>query len=228
MKKWKQHLTKRDKAVIKFVARYKAVTLDMVATRFFEGQTEKNAGRVIKRLVDRGLLRRVPYFPPRSYVAPTGRGIRTIGFPDFPPRPLTEQSLPVALAVAWYCVQENVERFTNKEFQATFPELWRSALKSSSYYVRETDTGRRLGLFVIDRGGAARRIKGKIKRLVRQRESIPEFMDLIRARRFRVTVLTGMESQKEAIRKQLGRDSFRRVEVETAFIAELGELLTAR
>jgi hypothetical protein len=221
-------LSERDHLILEFAARYRAITADMVEERYFQGSaTRVNAARVLRRLVGRGLLRKVLYFPPRSYFAPTARGNRAIGSPDFPPRPLTEQSLPAALAIAWYCVHAKVEQFTDREFRETHPELWRPALKSSSYY-RKHDADRLvLGFFLIDRGGAPRRIKRKIRRIVAQRRSIPEFSDLIRARRFRVTVLSGLESQKAAVRKQLGCNSYRRVHVETAFVRELGELLTS-
>lgn len=222
------YLTKRDRRILRFAARYRGITPDMVAERYFEGvASHKNVARVLRRLTKRGLLRKVVFFSPRCYFAPTARGNRVIGWPDFPPRLLTEQSLPAALAIAWYCVHTNVDRLTNREFQQKFPYLWRPALKSSSYYTKRTPAGVKLGLLLVDRGGAARRIKGKIRRIVSQRESIPAFTKLIRAHRFRVTVLTGLESQQAAIRRQLGRDSYRRVEVEVVLVPELGELLTS-
>ena len=228
MKKWQRHLTERDREILRFAGRYRAFTRDMVHERFFEGQGRANAVRVLTRLVRRGLLRRVPFDPPRNYFVPTARGNRTIGFSDFPPRLLTEQSLPVAMAIAWYCVHAKVERFTNREFRETHPELWCPALKSSCYYRKDTAEGRKLGLFLIDRGGTPRRIKGKIGRFVWQRKAIPGFADLIRSRRFQITVLTGLASQQDAIARKLGGKSYRRVKVQTACIEELGELLTYR
>jgi hypothetical protein len=83
-------------------------------------------------------------------------------------------------------------------------------------------------MFLVDRGGTARRIKGKIRRLITQRASLPAFSSLIEAHRFRVTVLTGLAAQQQNIRRQLGRQSFRNVEIDVVLVPELGELLTMR
>jgi hypothetical protein len=81
-------------------------------------------------------------------------------------------------------------------------------------------------MFLVDRGGTARRIKGKIRRLITQRTSLPAFVSLIEAGRFRITVLTGLQAQQENIRRQLPRMRYRNVEVEVALVGELGEMLT--
>jgi hypothetical protein len=136
--------------------------------------------------------------------------------------------LPPALAIAAYCVREGVARLTDREFRELYPELWRPGLRSSSYYLIDTPDGLKLGMFLIDRGGTPRRIKGKIRRVITQRISLPAFVSLMEARRFRLTLLTGLVSQQDNFRRQLGRLPFPEVEVEVALVPELGELLSAR
>lgn len=149
-----------------------------------------------------------------------------VGAPDRKPRPLTEQSFPVALAIASHCVQEGLRRLTDREFRQRFPELWRPGLRSSIYCLHGEGEGLRLGMFIVDRGGTARRIKGKLRRLLRQRETLPAFAGLIKSGRLRVTVLTGLPAQADNVRRQLGRGLYHHVVVEVAVVPDLGEWMT--
>jgi hypothetical protein len=229
MGKTKGALSKRDRRVLFFVDRYRLGTSELFSQVFSTGVNPgTNVGRAVRKLVRRGLLRQTEYAPGRSYVVLTRRACRAIGAPDRAPRPLTEQSLPVAMAIALHCVRTGLVRFKDREFRQRYPELWRPGLRSSAYYLVETPEGLKLGMFLVDRGGTARRIKGKIRRLITQRASLPAFVSLIEARRFRVTVLTGSPDQQRNIRRQLGRRWFRGVEVEVALVPELGELLTVQ
>ena len=229
MGKIEQTLTNRDRRMLDFVDRYRLATNDLFRRVFFAGPNRgTTVARVVRKLVRRGLLRMVEYATGQSYVVLTRRGCRAIGAPDRAPRPLTEQSLPVALAIAAHCVRAGLVRFKDREFRERYPELWRPGLRSSSYFLFDTPQGLQLGMFLVDRGGTARRIKGKIRRLITQRDPLPAFGSLIEASRFRVTVLTGLPAQKQNIRRHLGRLRFRKVEVEVALVPELGELLTMR
>ena len=229
MGKHKVYLTQRDRRMLRFVDRYRLATDELFAAVLFDGPHRMtNVARVTRKLVRRGWLRRVKYASGRSYLVLTRRGCRTIGAPDRVPRPLTEHSLPVVLGIATYCVRAGLTRFTDREFRKRYPELWRPGLRSSSYFLVDTPQGLKLGMFLVDRGGTARRLKGKIRRLVTQRKSLPAFASLMKAGRFRVTVLTGLPAQQQNIRRQVARLSFRGVEVEVGLVPDLGELLTTR
>ena len=229
MGKIKQYLTKRDRRLLDFVHRYRLATNGLFGRMFFPGPNhEATVARVIRKLVRRGFLRKVEYTACQSYVVLTRRGCRAIGAADRTPWPFTEQSLPVVLAIAAYCVRTGLVRFTDREFRQRYPELWRPGLRSSSYFLIDTPQGLNLGTFLVDHGGTARRIKGKIRRLITQRASLPAFVSLIQARRFRVTILTGLPTEQQNIRRQLGRQSFRNVESDVVLVPELGELLTMR
>ncbi len=233
MAKRKHYLTKRDRQVLLFVARYRAATEDMLRRVFFHQSPRRTHAartvrRLVRRLVRQRLLRQVPLGLGQRYVVLTRRGCRAIKAPDRAPRPLTEQSLPVVLAIAWFCIRTGITRFTDQEFRQRYSELWKAGLRSSAYYLRETPQGLKLGMFLVDRGGTPRRLKGKIRRLITQRALLPAFAALIEAKRFYVTVLTGLPAQQQNLRRQLKRRFFRRVEVEVVLIPELGELLTLR
>lgn len=224
-----EYLTNRDRRILAFVDRYRVGTNRLFASALLGGPDEEdNAGRTVRKLVRRGLLQKVNTTPNESYVVLTRRGCRVISVPDRTPRPLTEQSLPVVLAIASFCVRARLTRLTDREFRRKFPELWRPGLRSSIYYLLETTDGMNLAMFLVDRGGTARRINAKIRRLVAQRASLPAFESLIGAGRFRVTVLTGLPASKQNIRRRFRRLKYDRVQVDVAVVPELGEWLTQR
>ena len=229
MAKRQSYVTHRDRNLLKFVARYRAAT-EAILRRALFGESAKRANvhRVVRRLVRQGLLQQVAIAPGQKYVVLAKRGYRVLNMSARRPRPLTEQSLPSVLAIAWFCVRTGVTRFTDLEFRQRYPELWKAGLRSSAYYLAQTPQGLKLGMFLVDRGGTPRRLKGKIRRLITQRASLPAFAALIAAKRFQITVLTGLPAQQRHLRRQLKRRFFKCVEVEIALILELGELLTLK
>jgi hypothetical protein len=212
MAKRRSYLTRRDRQLLQFVERYRAATEQMLRRAVFGPSSRRaNVHRVVRRLVRQGLLRSVPFGPGQRYVVLTRRGCRQLGASDRTPRPLTEQSLPALLAIAWFCVRSGVTRFTDREFRLRYPELWKPGLRSSAYYLTQTPQGLKLGMFLVDRGATSRRLKGKIRRLITQRASLPAFAALIEAKRFYVTVLTGVATQQQNLRRQLKRRFVKRV-----------------
>jgi hypothetical protein len=224
------YLTRRDRNLLAFVQRYRLATEAMLAEVFFPAGNDStpNVSRVLRRLRRQGLLRRVQYSTTQAYFVLTRRGCRALGTAPHLPRPLTEQSLPATAAIAWYCVRQQVTRFMSEEFRQRYPQLWRRGLPCSSYYLTKNDQGLVLGMFLIDRGGTPRRIKGKLRRIIAQRRNLPAYTSLIEAGRFRVTILTGLADQRQNIQRYLGRARFGRLEIDVALVPELGELLSGR
>lgn len=229
MKKFERYLTKRDRKIVDFVARYRVGTEAIFQRLYFlpEDHPEK-IRRVLRRLEKRGLLRKVTCGTSLEYFVVTRRGLRLLGLPPRTPRPLTEQSLPVLLAVASYCAEQNLRRLTNVEFCELYPELWRPGLRSSSYVLMEDGNGLKLAMLVVDRGGAARRIRSRVRRVISQRSGLPHFAALMRSGRFRIVVLTGLPQQQAKIDRQIKRESFSPVEVISALVSDLAEILTMR
>jgi hypothetical protein len=83
-------------------------------------------------------------------------------------------------------------------------------------------------MLIIDRGGAARRIRARVRRVIKQRSGLPNFVALMNARRFRIVVLTGLPEQQSKIDRQIERESFGPVEVLSALVPDLAEILTMR
>jgi hypothetical protein len=229
MKKHERHLTQRDREILDFVVRYRIGTCDLLRQHCFSpGTTSENVQRVLLRLERRGLLRRVSDGNQYSYWIATRQTFRLLGHPTRTPRPLTEQTLPIVLAVATYCVTSGIRRLTSDEFQELYPELWRPGMRSSNYVLVHMDDKLRLEMLLVDRGGAAHRINSRVRRILAQRLRLPAFCSLIKAGRFRITVLTGTPEQQNKIRRRLDRTRLGPVDVSTFVIPELAELLLLR
>ena len=151
-----------------------------------------------------------------------------LGLPPQTPEPLSEQSLPAVLAVAYYCVGHGEQRLTAKEFAELYPSLWQPGMRSSSYVLVDTPDGLKLELLLVDRGGAARRIRSRVRRLIKQRSRLPDFVTLMEVQRFRLNVLTGSKEQRDRICRQVAKESFAPVEVVSTVIPELAQLLLLR
>ena len=229
MHEHERYLTERDLAMLDFVFRYRAGTEDMFSCQFFpETDSHKNVTRVLGRLQGRGLLRKESCDHGLSYYTLTPRGYRALGLAPRTPRPLTEQSLPVVLAVAFYCVGNGLRRLTCKEFTELYPELWRPGMRASNYLLVDIDGKLRLELLLVDRGGAAHRINARVRRVIAQRKGLPKFHALMKAGRFRITVLTGTREQARKIERRVRRRPFGPIEVTTFVIPELADLLMLR
>lgn len=226
MKPYERHLTERDHDILEFVIRYRIGTNDLLGNACFESNTStENVTRVLQRLQRRGLLRRVGDPTGFSYWTATRRTLELLGAEPRTPRPLTEQTLPVLLAVGTYCVAKGIRRLTSHEFSDLYPELWRPGMRSSNYVLVEINEKLRLEMLIVDRGGAAHRINSRVRRVIAQRQGLPKFQALMKAGRFRITVLTGTREQADKISRRVHRRPFGPIEVATFVIPKLAELL---
>ncbi|TWU34885.1 hypothetical protein [Novipirellula artificiosorum] len=227
MKRHERYLSKRDKRVLRFLYRYRAATqMILQEACFSKTDSDANGKRVLKRLESQKLIQQHRSVNGFDYVTITVRGMRTMGFPARSQRSLTEQSLPVVLAVAEYCVSMRLERQTVAEFRDLYPELWWDGARSANYVRIKSQDGVKIRMLLIDRGGAARRIRSRVNRVIAQRSRLPKFKLLIQAGRFEIVVLTGLPEQQAKIAKQIERSSFGAVAVSTALIPGLSSLLT--
>jgi hypothetical protein len=229
MKPYERHLTERDHQLLEFVGRYRIGTIALLGKACFEpNATAENVARVLQRLEQRMLIHRVVTVGGFSYCTPTRRTLELLGGEPRTPRPLTEQTLPVVLAVATYCVATGICRLTSHEFSEFYPELWRPGMRSSSYALVDIENKLRLEMLIVDRGGAAHRINSRVRRVIAQRKGLPKFHALMKAGRFRITVLTGTREQSEKIHRRVSRQPFGPIEVKTFVIPELADLLMRR
>lgn len=228
MKRHKRHLTKRDVAILEFIARYRVGTNLLVRDQCFETETSlKNVDRVLRRLEKRRLIRRTVLDESRSYYTMTRRGLGLTSDNPRTPKLPTEQTLPIYLATASYCIANRFKRLTKDEFAERYPELTRPGKGNCNYTVGRVDGLIKLELLAVDRGGAANRIRTRVKRLVAQRKDLPHFFALAQAGKFGITVLTGTQEQQWKIHRRVG-NSFSPIEVTAVVIPELASLLMLR
>ena len=235
MREHQRHLTPRDRRILEFVARFRVATEDAIGVRCFRSADAardsrgsdgaRNVQRVIQRLVARTCLKKQSWGKGLTYYTMATNGFVTLEMSPRSTRSFTEQSLPVALAVMFYCVRHNLDRLTLDEFQNTYPELCRAGLRSSQYVLVETPKGIKLEMLIVDRGGAARRLRSRVRRVVAQRKPMKDFWSLIQSGRFRVNILTGTETQQDKILRHLERESFEPVEVVATVVPELADIL---
>ena len=229
MEEHERHLTDRDLEILEFVMRYRIGTNTLLRDHCFESESSlKNVDRVLLRLERRQLLKKWELDAGRSYFTMTRRGLALNTDDPRTPRPLTEQTLPIVLATATYCVANGVRRLTREEFDETYPELCRPGIRSSSYTLVKTEDGIKLEMLVVDRGGAAHRIRSRVRRIVAQRKPLPRFRSLMRAGKFRITVLTATAEQQGKILRRVGGTKFAPIEVTAVVIPELADILMLR
>lgn len=228
MKKHTSYLNRRDKDILEFIARFRVGTNTLVRDHCFEAGTSlKNVDRVLLRLERRKLIKRTPLDEGRAYYTPTRRGLALTTDQPRTPEPLTEDSLPRLLAIATYCVANRVERFTKHEFVEKHPELTRPGKGNNNYTLVKADDCTKLELLLVDRGGAAHRIRSRVRRAIAQRKDLPHFFALMQAGKFRITVLTATQEQRWKILRRIG-DSFDPIEVTAFVIPQLADLLMLR
>ena len=228
MKKHKRHLTKRDEKILAFVTRFRIGTATLLRDHCFEPDIGlQNVDRVLLRLERRKLLRQSTFDTGRFYYTVTRRGLALKDKDAKTPEPLSEQTLPKLLATACYCLAEGLHRFTKDEFVERYPNLAPPGVCSSNYALRRMDAGYKLELLTVDRGGAAHRIRSRVRRFVSQRKDIRPFFSLMQAGHFRITVLTATPEQRWKILRRVG-DSFGPIEVAAVVIPELADLLMLR
>src|SRR4051812_7847029 len=119
-------LLPRDRAILEFIARYRLGTDALLHRRFFpQVQDHGPVRKVTLRLVAQNYLREFQVGERIAYYTLAPRGCRALGLPAREPRPFTEQSLPAALAIAYFCVAKGVALFTAAEFRERYPYFCR-------------------------------------------------------------------------------------------------------
>ena len=109
------------------------------------------------------------------------------------------------------------------------PLLDRESVVVTPHIATATDDGKlRLEQLLVDRGGAAHRINSRVRRVIAQRKALPKFHALMKAGRFRITMLTGTREQAAKIERRVSRRPFGPIDVTTFLIPELAELMMLR
>lgn len=228
MPKHRQRLNARDREILEFIFRFRVGTNALLRESCFEADTTlKNVDRVLRRLERHKLIKRHYLAEGLAYYTPTRRGLSLSTDEPRTPQPLTEDTLPKLLAIATYCVANGVRRITKEEFVKKHPELTRPGKGNANYVLVDADGCTKLEWLTVDRGGAAHRIRSRVRRAIAQRNGMPHFLALMQAGKFRITVLTATPEQQWKIHRRIG-DSFKPIEVTAYVIPELADLLMIR
>ncbi len=229
MAKQTHQLTVRDREILQFIARYRLATDGILRQKFFgDVQDHGPVRKVALRLVLRNYLREFTLRDRLSYYVLAPRGCRALGIRAKEPRPFTEQSLPAALAIAYFCVANGVIRYTAAEFRERYPEYCRPGLQSSAYFMEETESKVSLNMLLVDRGVAPRGLLRKVGKVIGQRYKLRPLARLIQKRRFGIVVLTGLPAKKHDLDKAISEKHRGPVRVRVEVVPELGTLLTQR
>ena len=152
MKKHQRYLNSRDNQVLAFITRYRVGTNILLRDHCFDADTSlRNVDRVLRRLESRKLVERTEFDEGKSYYTMTRRGLGLSEEHPRTPKPLTEQTLPVYLAIATYCVEHRLKRLTKQKFADDYPELTRPGKGNGNYTLVEDDGVIKLALLVVDR-----------------------------------------------------------------------------
>lgn len=200
---------KRDREILKHIARYRLTTDDVLLQLFFEHTEYKNAiDRVMKRLARQGWVRSYVYRGTEKYHMLGLKAARLLDAPHYP-RPVTEQTLPALIAILCYCVRYKVKRIEESGLAKEFASLCVPEFAGASYYADRTiDPPRtRLHLIIVDRNNTIRRLNRVVSRAVVRRYRYASFHDLIQKQHFALTIVTTSERRKQFIEKKIENES---------------------
>lgn len=212
----------RDLQIIAHVARYRLTTRSFIRELFLPAGSDNAANKVVARLVRARWLTDRTSGRGFSYLTlGTQAPLQMAGQPAPRVGSFAEQSLPLAYGLLAYCVRQGFQRITRREFTEAFPELAAVQCQNSHFFVDNSADVYRLSTVLLDRGNAPRDLLRKLNRLAQQRYRLPAFLDLIRCRRFLITIITA-EPRKARLLEQAIEQNFRgRTQVKVAVVDEL-------
>lgn len=224
MKDWRK-LPPFERALIDHVARYRASTDDAVWELFFaEAKSLTTVQRAVAQVIAGGWL--------DKFQAVDRRNIYVLG-PNFErsraqqgtTSSFSEQSLPAALAILYFCVRQRHRRLTVPELRAVDPRLCATGLRNSAYYVEKTPLKLGLSLMLVDRASPVRRLIWKVKRLVGQRANHDGYRAWMLDRRFSITILTAFPEKQVQLVAAFAKTDRQLVPVRVALVPEFAPYL---
>ena len=192
--------------ILEHVARYQLTTLRALCqVPAFQHTPPAVLRRRLRTLQRTGRLQSVPLFHNHDYYCLTARD----GDPSRA-RPFSEPVKLRAYAMLLFCCLGDAsrERLTRRELETHFPQLYEPGLPLH-YYVDTTGEVPRLGFLRVDVGGYGRwdRVLGKARHDVLKHEARSGFRELIRQRRFEITILTALPQKAARICDTIRQES---------------------
>jgi hypothetical protein len=223
-------LTERDLAILDVACRCRLVTVDAVATRFFDARSLEAARSALRRIERARFVSRHRFSAREPYYQPTERAFALFGDAQSKARPIGAQALPRVLGVLIFVtsIRDVAIRLRPKELQACCSELPldHPAFTGIHDYVRIRGEGSdELTRVVVDLGGDHRAFAFKLRRSLREMLIEPGFQRLQRDGRLTSTLIFSSESKRDAVQRALRRHATT-LPVRFVVVSQLFDLLS--
>lgn len=186
--------------------------------------TEGGTRKWFERLAAAGWVNAYPLVEREVYYVAGPEAVRARSLHPRKARAFGPQAKVTAYGTLLFCTRSPVRKLTAAEFKRQFPELCRVHTSEAHYYVERTPP-HRLGLLLIDHGADARRLPAKALRVVRARDDMPAFADLLFDGRFVVSVVSPSAGRTRQLRRAFRKKPCRTAEVTVVTVPELLPLL---
>lgn len=203
-------LSPRDRHILEHVARHHLSLYHIVSWRFFRGQGQTAAIKVISRLCQAGYLQRVRILRRQFGFVLTPRAAKLLGVSTKGSTFPGPQSLPIDLALLLYATSARSwrRRLTRSELRSAYPWMT-SALANLPHCLDETAAGDPcLELIRVDLGGKPDHVARKCHADIGRRRHCTEFHELLRTAHFRLVVITTTRGKADLIRQALDRHAW--------------------
>lgn len=196
-------LTRRDRAILDHVARFRMTTNEVVQRLYFDEQHPNAVTKVTARLVEQKLLAKFPLTYPQSYFRLGEHGVALFGLHESRMRPLGPQSLPTEYGVLCYATlrEQPLQRLMADELQQRFPDF--ESPWCDAPHVLRAETQEVVELLRVDLGGSADHVARKVLQDVLARTESRTFREALQRRAFRCVVITTTTEKAAAIQTAL-------------------------
>ena len=222
----------RDAAILEHLRRYHLTTPEVLHRLFFPGAGLNAVRKVTSRLIRERRISPATLYEQRKYFVLTPREAERLGEHRSIGRKFEYQGLVNAYGLLSFCVAAGVQKFTVKEFAATFPEFVIPGVRSGNYYLEPEQTPgglkNRLAFIHVDYGTTPETIVKKVRKILSRAYTRPEFSRLIQTGNFIVTVVCPTEAKAEEIKAALSTEPPSPVRFRISAVPDLGELLVRR
>lgn len=194
-------INERGREILAHVARFRLTTLEAIEKVVLPELSRNAISKIVTRLCERRALNKFTLLHPMKYFVVGDRTARTLGLSSHRSAPLGPQSLPqeyAVLAFASLGTKRHV-RLTQSELQKRWS--WLTGPLASATYCLDQDGV--LELTRVDLGGPADHVARKCADDLGKRCRIPEFLELLKANRFRLVVITSTSGKVTAIQRSL-------------------------
>lgn len=207
-------LPEREQRLIDDLYRHWVITPVVVGARHCPDLSDDGVRKFLARLVERDWLARHQLGEHEPYFVLGSRAINALGIRR-ETRALGHQSLLEHYAVLLACTRRGCSVLTEDEFRTEFPGLTEPGLSTKNFFIDESTTPFRLGLFVVDHDKLSTRLVQKVKhrigRLMKSRR--PKLRQAVLNGELSICVLTATAAKRANIIAAFARKPLRTVAV---------------